>query len=106
MNDLTPKPCPRCLNTMVPHFHPGGPSLYCPHCGKNENEMVADKTEPKVVRVAYETMQFFEVDLPEGADPETYCETKEAREHFASLILSGFIDFTLERKFDADRNEL
>ncbi len=59
-----------------------------------------------VARVAYETMQFFEVDLPEGADPEAYCDTKEAREHFASLIESGFIDFTLERKLDEDRNEL
>lgn len=97
MNDLTPKPCPACGDTMVPQFMPGKANLYCLTCGK---------PEPKVVRVAYETMQFFEVDLPEGADPETYCETKDAREHFASLILSGFIDFNLERKFDADRNEL
>lgn len=61
---------------------------------------------PTIARVAYETMQFFEIDLPAGADPETYCDSNDAREHFADLILSGFIDFQLERRFGADGEEV
>ena len=62
--------------------------------------------EDKIVRVAYETMQFFEIDLPEGVDPEEYCNTDEAREHFADLVKSGFIDFTLERRFNDKGKEV
>lgn len=61
---------------------------------------------PPIVRVAYETMQFFEIELPNGADPETYCDTIEARTHFVELITSGFISFKLERRFGEDGEEL
>ncbi|WP_299553657.1 hypothetical protein [uncultured Tateyamaria sp.] len=63
------------------------------------------RTPSAVVRVAYETQQFFEIDLPEGQDPETYCDTDEARAHFADLITSRFIDLKLERAFDEDGKE-
>lgn len=61
---------------------------------------------PAIDRVAYETMQFFEIELPDGADPETYCDTPEAREHFAQLILTLQIDMKHERSFDASGNEV
>ncbi len=69
-----------------------------------QGDAVETETAP-VTRVAYETMQFFEIDLPEGEDPEEYCNTKEAREHFADLVTSGFIDFQVERLFDAGGQE-
>lgn len=59
-----------------------------------------------IKRVVYETLQFFEVDLPEGCDPETYHETQEFRDEAASLIQTGFIEFQLERKLDENRNEI
>lgn len=64
------------------------------------------KPSPKIARVAYKTMQFFEIDLPEGADPETYCSSNGAREYFADLILSKIIDFKLERRFNEDGEEV
>ncbi|WP_170424906.1 hypothetical protein [Ruegeria arenilitoris] len=51
-------------------------------------------------------MQFFEIDLPDGADPETYADSDEARTQFADLVSSGFIDFQLVRRFDIDGKEV
>lgn len=58
-----------------------------------------------VVRVAYETMQFFEVDLPPGVTPEEYNGSDEMRRTCADHVLTGFIDFTVERLFDEDGKE-
>lgn len=63
-------------------------------------------TDRTVARVAYETMQFFEIDIPDGEDPEEYWNTDEAREHFAELIKSGFIEFTVERRYNASGEEI
>lgn len=60
----------------------------------------------QVVRIACDAMQFFEIDLPEGVDPETYADSDEAREQFAGLVSSGFIDFQLVRQFDSDGKEV
>ena len=68
--------------------------------------MSHDKDNSQVVRVAYETMQFFEVDLPEGQTPESYIGTDDFREACADLISSGFIDFQVERKFNAEGEEV
>jgi len=61
--------------------------------------------KPTPARVAYETQQFFEIDLPEGADPATYPDTPEGKEHLADLILSGFVGFAVERLYDDNGNE-
>lgn len=59
-----------------------------------------------IVRIACDAMQFFEIDLPDGADPETYADSDEARAQFADLVSSGFIDFQLVRRFDSDGKEV
>ena len=66
--------------------------------------MTASKT--KVVRAAYETMQFFEVDIPDGYTPEEYMKTGEFRTECMGLIDCEFIEFKLERKFNEDREEI
>lgn len=63
-------------------------------------------SSPRTVRAAFETQQFFELDIPEGVTPEKYMDTREFREACADLIQSGFIDFKVEREFDADGNEI
>ena len=60
----------------------------------------------KVARAAFETMQFFEVDIPEGTTVEEYMETDDFRKACADLITSSFIDFQIERRYDADGNEI
>jgi len=60
----------------------------------------------QIARIACDAMQFFEIDLPDGADPETYADSDEARAHFAELVSSGFIEFDLVRRFDSDGKEV
>ncbi len=42
MTKLTPKVCPDCESLMIPHFAPGGATLYCLGCKKTEDELIAD----------------------------------------------------------------
>lgn len=63
-------------------------------------------SESNTVRAAYETQQFFELDLPDGMTPEDYMETKDFRDACADLVTCGFIEFKVEREFDAKGSEI
>jgi hypothetical protein len=58
------------------------------------------------VRIALDAMSFFEMDLPEGVDPEEFANSKEAKDEVCSLVQSGMIDFRVERLFDANGDEV
>ena len=60
----------------------------------------------KAVRLAADTLQFFEVDIPKDMTPEDFIETDEFRKACADLIISGMIEFRLERLFDTNRNQV
>lgn len=44
-----------------------------------------------------ETLQFFEIDVPDDTDAESYLDTLECREICADKILSGVTELKLER---------
>ncbi len=86
-------------NTMSP--------LLWPSIAPPITAIIAQPPEPSPIsRAAFETMQFFEVEIPEGQTSQSYMETQEFREECADLILSGFIEFQLEREFDVEGTEL
>jgi hypothetical protein len=58
------------------------------------------------VRIALDAISFFEMDLPEGVDPEEFANSKEAKDEVCSLVQSGMIDFRVERLFDANGDEV
>ena len=59
-----------------------------------------------IVLAAYVPMQFIEVDLPHGVDPEEYSDTQDFRDEVADRIRAGDIGFSLERRFDEKGNEV
>lgn len=60
----------------------------------------------KATRAAFETMQFFEMDLPEGMTAEEFMETPEFRDECAEMVKNGLIGFQVERLFDEEGNEI
>jgi len=60
----------------------------------------------RIAMIACDAMQYFEIDLPEGADPDSFAESEEARAHFADLVSAGLIDFEIVRRFDGEGREV
>ena len=60
----------------------------------------------RVTRAAFETQQFFELDIPEGMTTEQFLESDAFLKSCADLILSGNISFQIERRYNAAGEEI
>ena len=57
------------------------------------------------MRVSYETMQFFEMDVPCGMDAETYLDSEQFLLDASDMVRCGLIEFTVERILSESETE-